>query len=152
MQKEQKAAILLGALILAISLGIIPTIAMDALAAYIQCRPAQSSCTGTSSGDSIFETDGADNISGLGGGDSIIAKSGNDVVSGGSGGDGIIGGSGADTLNGGAGNDVLDGGAGDDNLTGGPGADEFDCGDGTDTVVDYNEDEGDTVEENCENV
>ena len=42
-------------------------------------------------------------------------------------------------------------GGGDDTLTGGPGADEFDCGDGTDTVTDFNEEEGDTAEDNCEN-
>jgi Ca2+-binding RTX toxin-like protein len=76
-------------------------------------------------------------------------------------GDAITGSSGEDTLNGndgsdalvdGSGNDNLNGGGGDDTLTGGPGEDEFDCGDGTDTVTDFNEAEGDTAEDNCENV
>ncbi|MDQ3888477.1 MAG: hypothetical protein M3251_04310 [Thermoproteota archaeon] len=154
---------------LTISAGFIPTIAMDALAAYMQCRTGQCSCTRTSSSDNIFGTDSSNTISGGGGGDNILGRGGNDVVSGGSGGDNIIGsssddrlngdegsdalagGSGRDTLNGGDGDDVLNSGGGDDTPTGGPGADEFDCGDGTDTVTDFNEDEGDTAEDNFEN-
>jgi hypothetical protein len=37
------------------------------------------------------------------------------------------------------------------NLTGGPGADTFVCGEGVDTVTDYNETEGDTKTQDCEN-
>ncbi|MDQ3852952.1 MAG: hypothetical protein M3299_08975 [Thermoproteota archaeon] len=136
---------------LTISAGFIPTIAMDALAAYMQCRTGQCSCTRTSSSDNIFGTDSSNTISGGGGGDNILGRRGNDVVSGGSGGDNIIGSSSDDRLNGGDGDDVLNSGGGDDTPTGGPGADEFDCGDGTDTVTDFNEDEGDTAEDNFEN-
>lgn len=150
LRKEQKTAILFGGAILAVSAGFIPNIAMDALAAFIQCR-ATNPCNGTAQDDQIFGTDGSNTISGLGGDDSIVARDGADTVSGGSGEDNIVGGSGSDNLNGGAGDDVLNGGNGNDRLTGGPGADEFDCGDGTDTVVDFNEAEGDTAEDNCEN-
>ena len=170
LQKGQKRAVLVGAVIVAISAGLIPNIAMEAMAAFIVCRSGQSSCTGTSGADSIFGTDGSDNISGLGGADAIFARGGADTVTGGPGSDGILGGSGGDTLNGGddsdslvgesgndklnggSGNDKLNGGDGDDTLTGGAGADQFDCGAGTDTVTDFNEDEGDTVQDNCENV
>jgi Ca2+-binding RTX toxin-like protein len=169
LRKERKTAVLVGAVIVTISAGLIPNIAMDALAAYIQCRSGVT-CTGTSQSDQIFGTDGPDTIRGGGGDDSILARGGNDDVSGGDGDDSItgsggndrlngendddnlVGGDGTDQLNGGGGNDRLNGGDGDDTLTGGAGADQFDCGAGTDTVTDFNEEEGDTVQDNCENV
>ena len=43
------------------------------------------------------------------------------------------------------------GGDGDDLLTGGEGAQRFICGGGEDTITDYNEAEGDTKTEDCEN-
>ena len=43
------------------------------------------------------------------------------------------------------------GGDGDDLLTGGEGAHRFICGGGEDTITDYNEAEGDTKTEDCEN-
>ncbi len=43
------------------------------------------------------------------------------------------------------------GGEGDDVLTGGEGANRFICGGGEDTITDYNEAEGDTKSEDCEN-
>jgi Ca2+-binding RTX toxin-like protein len=46
--------------------------------------------------------------------------------------------------------DVI-GGDGDDLLTGGEGAQRFVCGGGEDTISDYNEAEGDTKTEDCEN-
>jgi hypothetical protein len=36
-------------------------------------------------------------------------------------------------------------------LVGNEGADEFECGDGEDEIIDYNEEEGDTKSEDCEN-
>jgi Ca2+-binding RTX toxin-like protein len=57
-----------------------------------------------------------------------------------------------DKLDGKGGNDVVGAGLGDDTLTGGPGADSFHCGEGSDTITDYNEEEGDSIqdEEDCE--
>jgi Ca2+-binding RTX toxin-like protein len=46
--------------------------------------------------------------------------------------------------------DVI-GGDGDDLLTGGGGAQRFVCGGGEDTITDYDESEGDTKTEDCEN-
>jgi Ca2+-binding RTX toxin-like protein len=46
--------------------------------------------------------------------------------------------------------DVI-GGDGDDLLTGGKGAQRFVCGGGEDTITDYDESEGDTKTEDCEN-
>ncbi len=46
--------------------------------------------------------------------------------------------------------DVI-GGDGDDLLTGGEGAQRFVCGGGEDTIADYDESEGDTKTEDCEN-
>jgi Ca2+-binding RTX toxin-like protein len=46
--------------------------------------------------------------------------------------------------------DVI-GGYGDDLLTGGEGAQRFVCGGGEDTITDYDESEGDTKTEDCEN-
>lgn len=43
------------------------------------------------------------------------------------------------------------GGEGDDILTGGEGPNRFICGGGNDTITDYNEAEGDTKTEDCEN-
>ena len=43
------------------------------------------------------------------------------------------------------------GGEGDDLLTGGEGAQRFVCGGGEDTILDYDEFEGDTKTEDCEN-
>jgi hypothetical protein len=43
------------------------------------------------------------------------------------------------------------GGEGDDLLTGGEGAQRFVCGGGEDTILDYDESEGDTKTEDCEN-
>jgi Ca2+-binding RTX toxin-like protein len=43
------------------------------------------------------------------------------------------------------------GGEGDDVLTGGEGANRFICGGGEDTITDYDEAEGDTKSEDCEN-
>jgi Ca2+-binding RTX toxin-like protein len=134
LQKGQKTAVLIGAVVVAISAGLIPNIAIEAVAAFIVCRSGQSSRTGTSGTDSIFGTDGKDNISGLGCADAIFARGGDDTVYRGPGSDSMVGGS------------------GDDTHTGGAGADQFDCGAGTDTVTDFNEDEGDTVQDNCENV
>ena len=43
------------------------------------------------------------------------------------------------------------GGEGNDVLTGGEGANRFICGGGEDTITDYNEAEGDTKSDDCEN-
>ena len=43
------------------------------------------------------------------------------------------------------------GGEGDDLLTGGEGANRFICGGGEDTITDYDEAEGDTKADDCEN-
>ena len=43
------------------------------------------------------------------------------------------------------------GGEGDDVLTGGEGANRFICGGGEQTITDYDEAEGDTKSEDCEN-
>ena len=43
------------------------------------------------------------------------------------------------------------GGEGNDVLTGGEGANRFICGGGEDTITDYDEAEGDTKSEDCEN-
>lgn len=104
-----------------------------------------------------------------------------EVVTGGLGDDTLTGGAGAETLNGGPGADTIDGGLGDDVLNGGPGDDVFDCGtstDGADVIsgglgvdtADYSgrtatlaislnnnagdgeEDEGDNVKSDVENV
>jgi Ca2+-binding RTX toxin-like protein len=177
-EKKQKIGIVLigAAAILAISAGIIPTIAMTAWAAFVQCEPAQP-CNGTDENDAIIGTEGGDNISALGGNDAVNARGGNDNVGGGAGNDGLSGGSGDDRLNGGRGNDglaggsgndnlnggsgndnlnggtgddILSGGNGDDELTGGEGADQFSCGNGADTITDFDAAEGDTKTADCE--
>ena len=43
------------------------------------------------------------------------------------------------------------GGEGNDVLTGGEGANRFICGGGEDTITDYDEAEGDTKSDDCEN-
>ncbi len=80
--------------------------------------------------------------------------SGNDELIGGEQPVELHGGSGNDKLVGGfdSGDDELFGDKGDDTLTGRDGADSFNCGAGTDTITDFNEAEGDTKTEDCENV
>ena len=46
---------------------------------------------------------------------------------------------------------VVLGGEGNDVLTGGQGASRFVCGGGEDTITDYDESEGDSKTEDCEN-
>jgi Ca2+-binding RTX toxin-like protein len=83
-----------------------------------------------------------------------FGDSGNDELRGGEQPVELHGGSGNDKLVGGFdnGDDELFGDKGDDTLTGRDGADSFDCGPGTDIITDFNEVEGDTKTENCENV
>ncbi len=52
----------------------------------------------------------------------------------------------------GSGNDAIVSGEGDDLLAGGGGRDIFICGEGQDRVTDYNEQEGDIITPDCENV
>ncbi|HJU96205.1 MAG TPA: hypothetical protein VJ643_09275, partial [Nitrososphaera sp.] len=79
MQREQ-TAVLLGAVIAAISAGFIPNITMNASAAIVNCATVQP-CTGTDSSDAISGTDNGETISGRGGGDAINARGGTDTVS-----------------------------------------------------------------------
>ena len=75
--------------------------------------------------NTIFGTQGNDNINGTLGNDLIVGFEGNDKINGGLGNDCILGGEGNDQLSGGLGNDVLFGGNGQDNLDGGLGNDKL---------------------------
>jgi hypothetical protein len=93
-----------------------------------------------------------DNLQGTTEQDYIKGLKGNDFIQGLAGADSLYGGAGNDTLDGGKGNDTLLGGSGADKLTGGPGADSFNCGSGKDTILDFSYEQGDTKQDNCENV
>jgi Ca2+-binding RTX toxin-like protein len=146
------SALVVGAAILAVSAGFIPTIAMTAWAAVIQCSGDPTTvCTGTPQADTINGTEEGDFINALAGGDTVNGRGGVDEVGGGEGNDRLHGGSGHDDMGGDEGNDLLSGGDGNDALSGHGGADTFDCGAGTDTIRDYNPAEGDKISTNCEN-
>ena len=69
------------------------------------------------------------------------------TVNAGNGNDIIWAADGADIINAGTGDDVIFGGSGNDRLTGGDGADsfEFTVSAGSDVIVDYSQDDGDTL-------
>jgi hypothetical protein len=146
------SALVVGAAILAVSAGFIPTIAMTAWAAVIQCSGDPTTvCTGTPQADTMNGTEEDDFIIGLAGDDTINGRGGEDELSGGEGNDRVHGGSDRDDIGGEEGNDLLSGGDGNDALSGHEGADTFDCGAGTDRIRDYNPAEGDKKSTNCEN-
>jgi Ca2+-binding RTX toxin-like protein len=104
---------------------------------------AQTTLSGTASGETINGQSGIDNIYGLDGDDTINGLAGNDTLHGDAGDDQLEGGAGNDTLYGGTGNDTLIGGGGEDLLFGGDGddvleadglLDAFDGGAGNDTA------------------
>jgi RTX calcium-binding nonapeptide repeat (4 copies) len=132
-EKKQKTAVVVlvgAAAILAISAGFMPTIAMTAWAAAIQCQPAQ---PWRNRPRRHYQWNrGSRQHFRLGRQWYVDARGGNDNVTGGTGDDRLFGESGNDTL------------------TGGPGADRFSCGDGTDTIIDFNA-AGDTKTADCEN-
>ena len=69
------------------------------------------------------------------------------TVNAGNGNDIIWAADGADIINAGTGDDIIFGGSGNDRLTGGDGADsfEFTVSAGSDVIVDYSQDDGDTL-------
>lgn len=97
----------------------------------------------TEGNDTVFGTDGADDVTLLGGDDRFLGGKGSDTVNGGDGEDHIFGQNGADYLIGGAdddkmaggfGADTLEGGTGRDNLSGNAGNDLLSGGDGNDVL------------------
>ena len=96
---------------------------------------------GFHSGDILWGFAGDDVLLGDGGNDTIVGMKGNDIVK---------GGTGNDLLYGDEGNDYISGGQGDDLLYGNIGSDHFECGEGNDSILNYNENEGDTIEDDCE--
>ncbi len=114
--------------------------------------------------DVIEGTEGPDEIVGTPGEDVIDSKGGNDFNFGdtfrgdGSGDDVILSGEGSDGNYGdtreegvGSGEDKIITGDADNQSTGNGGADTFVCGGGEDTITDYDEAEGDSKTEDCEN-
>src|SRR5665809_24669 len=104
---------------------------------FVNSQPV--SMEGTSSNDKIIGREGNDNIEGM---------EGNDVLDGWVGDDEIEGGEGNDNLKGGEGNDKLESGKGGDLLEGGIGGDSFIC-DSDDVIVDFNHQDGDSIEGPC---
>ena len=96
--------------------------------------PTGLTLVGTSTGDVIDLTQGANASVGLGD-DTVSGGSGNDTISTGAGNDTLDGGDGDDILNGGAGNDILNGVKGNDVLNGGLGSDTLTGGLGNDRFV-----------------
>ena len=85
--------------------------------------------------DSVFGSQGNDNIKGLSDDDKIWAREGNDKVDAGDGNDTVYGDAGNDKLIGGNGNDLLDGGTGNDYLRGDDGDDVLTGDKGRDTLI-----------------
>ena len=123
---------------------------------------------GTTGNDNLTVS-GNNCVQGLGGNDTVtvtdnihkhvFVDDGSDTVIGGGGRDYIHDGNPwevtaneNDKLDGRAGSDVILAYKGNDILTGGPGADYFHCGEGNDKIIDYNEEDGDTIDdkEECE--
>jgi glycerophosphoryl diester phosphodiesterase len=100
--------------------------------------------TGTSGGDVMSDTAGADHMMAGDGSDIIFSYTGNDVIDAGAGNDTVMlqagdkvvnGGDGNDTINGGSGNSVLNGDGGNDTIIGGAGNETINGGDGNDTLM-----------------
>lgn len=89
---------------------------------------------GTEGSDNLADTQGNDTVYALGSGDTISAGNGSDTLYSGPGWDYVVGGYGADILYGWTGSDWLDGGAGDDDVYGWKGDDLVDGGTGNDNV------------------
>ncbi|MBA4098246.1 MAG: hypothetical protein C0484_15965 [Rhodospirillum sp.] len=79
--------------------------------------------TGSKLGDTIYGSDGINDLRGGGGNDLIYGLAGNDRIWGDSGNDTLGGGNGDDVVDGGTGNDELEGALGNDTLSGGDGED-----------------------------
>lgn len=94
----------------------------------LKCGNAYATQVGTSSGQTIYGTEGADVVVALGGNDHVFGYGGDDVICVGSGNDRISGEAGNDRLWGESGNDVLSGGSGVDRMLGGSGDDIMDGG------------------------
>jgi Ca2+-binding RTX toxin-like protein len=90
---------------------------------------------GTSAGETLSGTPGADIICAFGGNDALIGRGGNDLLLAGRGADVLSGGKGADSLQGALGRDGLFGGRGNDHLNGGAGVDSCVGGPGSDTFA-----------------
>ena len=93
--------------------------------------------------DELFGGDGDDTLYGSLDDDFLFGGNGKDLLVGYFGNDFLSGDDGADELYGDNGNDIL---------KGGPGPDYFDCGLDRDTVLDYHQQEGDILSQNCESV
>ncbi len=105
---------------------------------------------GSGSRDSLDGGAGNDTLRGWGNADLLQGGDGDDLLEGDSFDHPTRGGEdngGPDTLEGGAGNDSMFGFFGNDLFRGGAGADDMHGGDDEDTVEDFNEDEGDLLEE-----
>ena len=94
---------------------------------------------GTSQGENIQGTSGADVITSGGGRDVVNGRAEDDVIAGGANKDRLVGGEGDDVLDGGGSDDVLTGGAGDDVLFGGGQDDRMVGGEGSDTLIGGND-------------
>lgn len=90
---------------------------------------------GSNGADPLFGTEGVDIVSANGGNDTVFGRGGDDIIDAGNGTDTVFGGAGNDIIDGGAGKDTLMGDAGDDVVAGGLGNDLMYGGEGNDTFV-----------------
>lgn len=113
----------------------------DQLEAILLIGTADADVEGNDLDNNVLGNDGDNQIEVGAGDDRVFGRDGDDV---------IFGESGDDLLHGQQGDDVLIGGEGNDTLIGGSGSDIFVGTEGTNTIVDFNAQDGDTIQINSD--
>ena len=108
----------------------------DPVIVSFEFEPLYNLIAGSNRRDTLFGTDGRDEINGMNGNDFILARGGDDLITGGRGNDKIFAGEGDDDIDAGRGNDFVFAGQGDDIIRAGEGSRDFYYGGaGSDTFI-----------------